>query len=215
LEIAIALSILGLISGFLLTKTVIMNKITREQTTKNNIATVAVALATFVANNNRLPRPALDNGHETTELNTYVGKIPYYALGISVKNTVDGRGRPLIYIVEAKLTREFDRIYDTSFNGRFFCAGISDPKIVVDKAAISDKDPIAFVLDVKDNPPNISDEIKVTASRNTYWVSRDMLLMQYMKNSPCRRENNVPDSPLQRGNAGAGTAAARDPLDLF
>ncbi|MDR1333815.1 MAG: type II secretion system GspH family protein [Holosporaceae bacterium] len=212
LEIAIAMSIIGIFSGFLITKIVLANKVMREQVAKNNIAVVSVALASFVAKNNRLPRPALDDsGLETAQLGTCMGKVPYGTLEISVKNTVDGRGRSLIYIVEPQLTHDFDRIYDTTFLGRCFCEGIPDPKISVKQMSNSSHELIAFVLDTDENLPDISEKITVTAAKNTYWISRDMLLMQYLKNSPCRRENNDPSSSSQQSN----TSGSGDSFDLF
>jgi hypothetical protein len=219
LEIAVALSIIGLISGFFITKTILTGKIMREQTTKNNIMTVTVALAAFVANNYRLPRPSTDgNGRENSESDmTCVGKIPYRTLGISAKNTVDGNGRPLIYIVEILLTLKSEQIYDSAVNmARCFCEGIFDPKISVDKIDDTDTEsPIAFVIDTEDNPPTISGKICVTASKNTFWISRDMLLMQYLKNSPCNRENihAFPTGAIGAASTSGGSQA--DPFDMF
>jgi hypothetical protein len=194
LEIAIVISIIGLISGFFINKTIMTGKIMRKQTTKNNISAVSIALAAFVANNNRLPRPALDgNGHESAESEMkYIGKVPYYTLGIPMKNAADGNGKQLIYIVENQLTRNHDSIYDKSFLDSCFCDEILDRKITVDAVAPG-RNTIAFVIDTEDNPPVVSADTKkvsVTASKNTCWVLRDILLMQYLKNSPCAKEDN-------------------------
>jgi hypothetical protein len=80
LEIAIAVSIIGLVSGFFITKTITTGKIMREQITSSNIKTVVIALASFVANNNRLPAPSVDgNGYEYEGSECiYIGKVPFY-----------------------------------------------------------------------------------------------------------------------------------------
>jgi hypothetical protein len=214
LEIAIAISIIGLISGFFITKTIITSKAVREQITRSNISIVSIALASFVANNSRLPRPSIDrNGHECEESETnYVGKIPFYTLGISAKNAMDGNGRPLVYIVEPFLTFNFSHIYDTNVD-RCFCSGISSPKISVDKISTSFNSIIAFVIDTEDNLPAISEKIHVTVSKNTHWISRDMILMQYLKNSPCRREENRPQHAVE--NTTNTPQRTNNPFDFF
>jgi hypothetical protein len=199
LEIAIAISVIGLISGFFITKTITLNRIARTQTTKNNVETIVIALASFVANNNRLPRPSFDgegreSGESDMNLSNFVGKIPFYTLGIPAKTALDGDGKPLIYIVEPNLvSTEFQRIYEKNLNDLFcdnFCGSFS-PKISIDKVeSLSlERNPIAFVIDTFDNPPNLSENINITVSKNTRWISRDALLMQYLKNAPCRRES--------------------------
>ena len=50
-------------------------------------------------------------------------------------------------------------------------------------------DVIAFVIDTKN--PNIKDKIFVSPSHNTNWVSRDIILMRYLKNTPCKQEKHV------------------------
>lgn len=58
LEIAIGISVIGLISGFFLTRGIAINRAAREQKTKNNIEVVTSALASYLATNKRLPRPS-------------------------------------------------------------------------------------------------------------------------------------------------------------
>jgi hypothetical protein len=192
--VAIALSVLGLISASLVTKTILANRAIRSQATKNNISAVSIALASFVANNNRLPRPALDNsGHEFPEseaqLSNFVGRIPHYTLGIPLKTTLDGDGKPLIYIVEQVLTSNFPSIYGNGMES-CFCDGCTS-SICIDKIPTLKWNPIAFVIDTADNPPAISEKIRVIVSQNTYWIPRDMLLMQYLKSGPCRKEKTA------------------------
>jgi type II secretory pathway pseudopilin PulG len=197
LEVAIALAVLGLMGGFFISKIMVLNKAAREKITRNNIATVSLALASFVANNNRLPRPSLSNdGGECPEsdspLANAVGRIPFYTIGIAAKTTLDGSGKPLIYIVEPTLTANFQSIYGNGMSS-CFCDGNSARNIFVDKAPALMWNPVAFVLDTADNQPTISDVVHVTVSANTHLVSRDMLLMMYLKSRPCRGE--TPTAP--------------------
>jgi hypothetical protein len=194
LEVAVAIAVIGIISGFFITKTIATNKIIRLQTTKNNIEAVAVALASFVANCNRLPRPS-DNGDggESEDPAKFVGRVPFFALGLPAKTALDGNGKPLIYIVEPNLTSsDFSSIYEKNLDA-FFCNRAFVPKISVDKVARFECNPIAFVIDTCDNPPTGSDKITVKVSKNTFWLLRDELLMRYLKNSPCKRESAVAD----------------------
>jgi type II secretory pathway pseudopilin PulG len=193
LELAIAVSIIGLISGFFIKKTISANRAMRLQITKNNIETVTMALASYVANERRLPRPAADkNGDENNaseqDLSNFVGHVPFNTLAIPAKTALDGEAKPLIYIVEPNLTSNFDAIYEGNlFSSSYFCYPIADPKISVSRLT-NLPDIIAFAIDTADNFPNISDKITITASKNTVWVSRDMILMKYLKNPPCRAQ---------------------------
>jgi hypothetical protein len=178
----------------------------RAQTTKRNIETVVVALASFLANQNRLPRPSHDaGGRESLEsglnLVDFVGKVPYHSLGIPGKSALDGDGKPLVYMVEPQLTNDFSSIYERSGND-YFCNGIFSPSIEVEYIGKLAPDLIAFAIDVHDHPPVVSDKIHVAVSFNTSWFSRDRLLMQYLKNSPCKSEKNT-----TIGGAAPNTAA--------
>jgi hypothetical protein len=171
----------------------------RLQITKNNIDVVALALAAFVAKKNRLPRPASDrNGDETknTSLSesNYVGNVPFRSLGIQERFSLDGEGNPLIYIVESKLTLNFESIYERGL-GKYFCSGVSPASITITGIDDPAPDVIAFVLDTKDNLPTISKIITVRISHNTFWVSRDMILMRYLKNCPCKTEIKQATTP--------------------
>ncbi|MDR1236492.1 MAG: hypothetical protein LBJ96_05825, partial [Holosporaceae bacterium] len=196
LEIAIAVSIIGLVSGFFVTKMITTGKIMRDQITKSNIETVSIALASFVANNQRLPRPSVDESgdEKNTPEMTYVGKVPFHTLGIPMKSAADGNGKPLIYIVEATLTSDSDSIYSTPALTPCFCKGIPNPKILIKGMEDFKNGIIAFVIDTDDNPPTLSGEIRVKISKNTFWISRDGILMRFLKNSPCERENSTPPS---------------------
>jgi hypothetical protein len=126
-----------------------------------------------------------------------------------MKSAVDGNGKPLIYIVEAILTLASEGIYSTSALTSCFCKGIPNPKISLNGMENFENGIVAFVIDTDDNQPTLSEEIRVKISKNTFWISRDMLLMRFLKNSPCERENNTPPSTNETAQQN------RDPFDLF
>jgi hypothetical protein len=116
--------------------------------------------------------------------------VPFNTLGISAKSALDGNLQPLIYIVEVSLTSNFSNIYETSSLGSagYFCSPITAPTISISELKNPQMDIVAFVIDTKDNYPSISDGniITVTSSKNTFWISRDMFLIKYLKNCPCK-----------------------------
>ena len=80
LEIAVGISILTIISGFIVRKSMAANKYIREQQTKSNINTVVISIASFVANNQRLPRPSaandgIENESENLNSDTFLTKL--------------------------------------------------------------------------------------------------------------------------------------------
>jgi hypothetical protein len=190
---AIVISIIGLISGFFITKIKIANKIMKAKVTKENIEIVTASLAAYLTCSNRLPRPANGgDGLESTAgglINNYVGNVPFKTIGIPEKQAKDGNGRPLVYAVEPDLTMPFSHLYFGNYleTSDYFCAYIRDPKIHVD--TIDAQDVIAFVIDTADNFPFIADNaIHVKISANTCWICRNFLLIKYLKNSPCNCE---------------------------
>jgi hypothetical protein len=190
---AIAISIIGLISSFFITRAKIAHKIMKAKATKENIEIVTTSLAAYLACNNRLPRPANDcGGLESTAtgfIGNYVGNVPFKTLGIPEKQAKDGNGRPLVYAVEPTLTMPFDRIYFGNYLEApdYFCTHIRDPKIHLD--TMNTQDVVAFAIDTADNLPFIADDvIHVKISTNTYWICRNFLLIKYLKNSPCNCE---------------------------
>jgi hypothetical protein len=199
---AIVIAIIGAISGFFITRSITANRMLRENVTRSNIDTVVIALAAHVANRHRLPKPSLNNdGWENTtareDLSGYVGYIPFHTLGISAKIASDGDVKPLIYTVEPFLTVNFSSLYETEANlGGNFCHPVLDPKISVG-GRIASPDVVAFVIDVRSNPPTIADRIVVTVSKNTTWISRDMLLMKYLKGPPARANTRSQQQPTQ------------------
>ncbi len=187
LEIAIGIAILAVISGAMIRKIIITKKSMNEQVTKANIDTVVIALASFVASNRRLPRPALDeNGVESVQ-NCSIGFVPYKTLGLSERIAKDGRLNFLVYIVEPSLTNS-SRIYENDIENNSFCNSVVMPYIKFNSNLSSDI--IAFVIDIKEHKNIIHEQyIKIQPSEYTIWITRNVLLMKYLKNSPCEREN--------------------------
>lgn len=188
MEIAVGISILAIISGFIVRKSMAANKYIREQQTKSNINTVVISIASFVANNQRLPRPSSTNdGIENESENLKFGYIPYKTLGISEKTAKDGNLQPFVYIVEPELTKNHSKIYGTEFHSNIFCKNIHLPKISIQ--GHPSNSPIAFAIDTKNHKNVIEEKIILHPTAHTFWITRDIMLMKYMKNSPCSAEN--------------------------
>ncbi len=191
LEIAVGISVLAITSGFIIRKTMTANRYMREQLTKSNIETITISLASFVANNKRLPRPAeTTDGIESNSSNIKFGYIPYKTLGISSTNAKDGNFQPLVYIVEPALTANYSKIYGNEFDSKVFCSDIFVPKILMQtNSTNNDNSVIAFAIDTKNHRNLIGETIILRPTAHTFWITRDMLLMKYLKNSPCITEN--------------------------
>ncbi|GHU11501.1 hypothetical protein FACS189449_03080 [Alphaproteobacteria bacterium] len=211
LEVAIVISIIGLISGFFVTRTIVANKMMKARITRENIEIVTESLAAFLANHHRLPRPASDNsGWESANTNG-VGNVPFKTLEIPEKQTVDGNARPLIYIVESNLTRkDFQRIYSTNDPldpQEYFCQQVNPTTIKIDVRDTNDNtaDVVAFVIDTADNPPSVSDGIiNVKVSTNTKWITRDLFLIRYLKSCSCHNEEPPKTSDLPKTTKNSG-----------
>ncbi len=194
LEIAIGISILAIISGFVIRRTIVANRYMREQQTKSNIDTIVISIASFVANNQRLPRPSETNdGIESNSTNLRYGYIPYKTLGISFNTAKDGDKKPFVYMIEPMLAENHKTIYGDEFNSNVFCKNICSPIISI--LENPQNDVIAFAIDIKNHSNTIGKEIILKPTAHTFWITRDMLLMKYLKNSPCSIEN-----PQQIGN---------------
>lgn len=179
LEIAICISIMGVISGGLITYFSMYRKNNCIRITKENIETVTIALATYLAKNSRLPRASDDIcGLEGQGSGKFV---PYKELKIPPKFAKDGDGNALLYIVEPDLTQNFDSIQGNGNNvGNSFYEKFVRRRISV-KEAESNAD-IAFVVDIQNRGIKFqNDRIIVNPSEYTMWVSRDMLLMKYLR----------------------------------
>lgn len=193
LEIAISLSVLGIVTGFFMKKSLTSQRALRIQRMHDNIESIACALSAYVAHNHRLPKPAHDhNGLESSD--SYVGFIPFKVLGIAYQNTLDDNLKPLIYIVEPNLTKTRNSMYGGPAD--CFCCSLPDPCIRIKNIA---PQPIAFVIDVQSNPPKIDNHITVSPKHATFWITRDLLLMKMLKMQPCTVGSS---SPLEPGNMG-------------
>ena len=193
LEIAVGISVLAIISGFIVKKAMTTNKYVRERVTKSNIDTVVISIASFVANNQRLPRPAkTNNGIESDYANIKFGYIPYKTLGISSTIAKDGNKKDFIYIVEPELTKNYTKIYGDEFDINIFCKNIRIPQIVIHESPCNDA--IAFAIDTRDHKNVIEETITIYPTAHTFWISRNMLLMKYLKSSPCLSENSQQSS---------------------
>lgn len=199
LEIAIGISVIGLISGFFLTRGIAINRAAREQKTKNNIEVVTSALASYLATNKRLPRPSSPErkGLESESADTAVGTVPFNTLGIAERCAIDGNGRPLIYVVEPALADVCEAIYfdpNWMFPPKYFCNSAIISKIKIKSNAKND-DIVSFVIDTADNPPQISDEnIIISPSIHTFWVRRNFFLIHYLKGCACDKENHAEEA---------------------
>ena len=201
LEAAIAIFLIAMASGFAMRKATTYQKNLNVMRTKTNMETVAMSLAAFVANYKRLPKPANDFLGKEGREGTLSGFVPYLDLGISENIAKDGNGVPLVYIAEPQLTQEHRSIYEYDIApqqnqeaedfyhqgvNRYFCEHLENSAIIVKDSPTTD---VAFVLDVQENSHNISDRAEIISSNLTLWLSRDMLLMKYIKSSPCCMEN--------------------------
>ncbi len=187
LEIAVGISVLAIISGFIVRKSMVANKLMREQQTKSNINTIVISIASFVANNQRLPRPSETNdGIESSSLNLKYGYIPYKSLGISETIAKDGDKKPFVYMIEPELSKNHSTIYKTEFGSSVFCKNVCTPTISFQKNP--NNDVIAFAIDTKDHKNFVGEEVILNPTAHTFWITRDILLMKYLKNSPCTIE---------------------------
>lgn len=179
IEIAIAITVLSIITGFSVAKYGIYRKIQRERITKDNIENVTIALAAFVAKNKRLPLPSGSSGEEST---TNEHMIPYQTLGIDRKYTLDGDANPLIYIPEPFLTQNFSAIYEDDLSQKCFCEGYNS-RITIQGMQ---HQTVAFVIGTRKSKISFNqNSIHVVSDPEIFWISRDMLLVKFLKSSPC------------------------------
>lgn len=194
LEIAVGISIMGIIAGALAAYFTVYRKSGYSRATRENIETVTAALAGYLSRNSRLPRAADDNsGGEGQGGGKFV---PYKALEIPEKCAKDGEGKLLFYMVEPGLTENFDGIYlvnddnSVSFSKSYFCEREIAARKISLRGVKNDAD-IAFVIDTQNK--NIffqENNVCVNPSEYTMWITRDMLLMKYLKDRACRSALN-------------------------
>lgn len=198
LEVAIAICVIGIICGTIAKNVEIKKNIYEARTTKENINVIKHALADFVAINCRLPSPSelQTSGEEGEYGNTY-GYIPFKALGIDKKHTKSGNGKALYYAVEPELTdRNISRIHQKLdldvYSGNCFCKNY-EPKIFLTSSAIDIVDQnskIAYVL-TDAEPTIISNICSIETTKNTFWVTRGVILSKYLKTKPCISSDSV------------------------
>lgn len=107
LEIAIAISVLGIIGYMTLPLLGKIQKWQRIRTTQAHQENIMQALAGYVLSNKRLPCPALStNGQAQTVCTkeTKSGFVPYQTLGIDIKMAKDGNHHWMTYVVQPNLT---------------------------------------------------------------------------------------------------------------
>lgn len=181
-EIAIGISIMGVITGGVMSYFSISNKAIRGKITRDNIETVVMAISSFLANNHKLPKPARDCNGIADKGSGEAKFVPYVTLGITKKMASDGNNRPLYYVVEPELTEETEGIYDEE-TGNSFCRGIVSNLLNVTSFS---KGTVAFVVDNLECNLSFSDaNINVIPTENGMCISRDILLMKYLKGGPC------------------------------
>lgn len=194
-EVAIGISIMGIIAGLTMSYFSAQNRANYHKVTKDNIETVTMAIAAFLAKNHRLPKPADDyNGNEGDGNGKFV---PYKAIGIPAKMATDGNATPLIYAVEPSLTQDFNCIYfdSTAPYSQAFCEKRIVQKIIIENAENVE---IAFAIDIHNNGTSFQkDNIYIRQREYTTWFSRDVLLMKYLKSPPCNsiKYDNVSNNP--------------------
>ena len=102
LEVAIALSVLGVIAYMGMP---LISKLSNWQHTRTTTAhqeQIMEALGAYVLANNRLPCPAA-NSSGKAEPGTSIGFVPYQTLGISEKTAKDGQHHWMTYAVQSSL----------------------------------------------------------------------------------------------------------------
>lgn len=194
LEMAIFLSVIGILSAVLAKNSIAYAKFRNNKFLKENLETVKCALVDFLAANYRLPSPSNfdGNGIEGDEKNA-CGYIPYKALGIPYERTKDCNGKSLFYVVEPALTdRKISRIQleDEGFEiatNDCFCKTYSPAIKITNQNSdvlVDDQSKVAFVI-TDTQPIKNSNYIHIKATQNTEWFTRGVLLTKYLKMKPC------------------------------
>ncbi len=107
LEIAIALSVLGVIAYMTMPLLNKMQQWQQVRVTNAHQEKILESLAGYVLANKRLPCPALtSNGEAQTTCNTdtKAGLVPYKTLGIDEKTAKDGNYHWITYVIQPSLT---------------------------------------------------------------------------------------------------------------
>lgn len=191
IEAAFFICILSVLLSTSIKKMHIIREERSNEITKQNYETIKIAIASFLSKKNRIPHPSNDMLTGIESPITKRGYIPYKTLGIERRVTVDGHGKPIWYIPNIDLTKDFKYINydkqnnDVEFNeDQYFCHSITSNNLKVrlsDGQTLSEDVVIAFVISSDENH---SEHIQVGTS--TTWLSRDELLIRYLKTAPCR-----------------------------
>lgn len=120
LEVAIVLTILGIVGGLCLPLLTAHKNYSVFKQTQLNQEYVLSAIGAFVLRHGRFPCPAaLKQGHMNDGIaqvscrgKKAKGYIPFKTLGISEAYTKDGSKRPMIYVIEAQLTQRLINLSD-------------------------------------------------------------------------------------------------------
>lgn len=115
LEIAIALIILGIISGTSLSLLHTQRTLVQDQNTQNHQERVLQAIASYAIRHGMLPCPADDSVAKSSELSgisrphctqgtLWMGHVPFRTLGLSQKFAHDGKGQMMTYAVYPRMT---------------------------------------------------------------------------------------------------------------
>lgn len=152
IEVAIALIVMGIITGFAVPLITSNYRLAQHHKTDNHREQIVAALAGYVLKNNRLPSPALTTqgigAQFCDRTETCVGYVPFTILGLPEKTAKDGYGNWFTYAVNPKLTNPKDHNIQ---NRVVFCSVSQDIikiRNIHDHHSISvpSNDPIAFVL---------------------------------------------------------------------
>lgn len=216
LEAVLVLGIISVILSLNVQRTRHMREQKRHEVTNRNYEIITCALAAFLSKNNRLPCPASDAASGTETASCLSGYVPCEALGIHHSCAIDGYGKPIFYIPNPDLVVRFSHInYDTEDaalvedDNRCFCKNIEQSRLkLINKSQLFQNAVIAFAL--SDVSPEISaGTITVTANEKTCWITRDMLLIRYLRTAPCilLRKSSTPNT--------SGAAMATSDSDLL
>ena len=167
----------------------------RHETLRQNHDIIVNAIAAFLSKHNRLPKPSSSLLHGR-ESNALFGFVPYYDLGISRLNVLDGAGKPIYYTPNKELVLSYKYInYEKDNNDvvlddrEYFCRKINSNsiKLISNKKEepVSNETTIAFAL--SSIPPYENGGATYTdVSADAFWITRDLLLMRYIRASPCK-----------------------------
>lgn len=194
LEMAIFLSVIGILSAVLAKNSIAYAKFRNNKFSEENCEIVKCALVDFLAANYRLPSPSNSDGEgvEGNEQNSF-GYIPYKTLGIPYEQTKDSNGKSLFYVVEPALTdKRISRIQlededlEIATND-CFCKNYSPVIKIINKNSdilVDEQSKIAFAI-TDTHPIKNSKYVYVNATTNTKWFTRGLLLTKYLKTPPC------------------------------